>query len=199
MIWVPAHELERPFEEAEAILELIKHKRVGGWYGFCGRPAHVPRGVPIRHGKEKEGGKVVRPILEHEKKAGLEVFRMWEVGAIEDGFETFWDVKRYALSCSFAPVMTLIVGIYQSGKMVESFLEKLYNSAFKTIANKKSSFFLQEWDEFIESVTTHPKSEDLLRYTCSRCAVIPCMNRLTPFYDKKMLKKLVKQPDLLDS
>ena len=199
MIWVPAHELERPFEEAQVILELIKHEKIGGWYGFCGRSSHVPRGVPIRHGKEKEGGKVVKVILDHEKKTGLEIFRMWEVGAIEDGFEKFWDVNQYALSCSFAPVMMLIANMFQSGKMVESFIERLYNSAFKTIANKKSTFYLEEYDKFIKSVTTHPKSEDLLRYTCSRCAIIPCMNRLVPFYDKKMLKKLVKEPEIPES
>jgi hypothetical protein len=45
MIWVPAHELEKRYDEAEAIQAFIKYEKVGGWYGFCGRPSHVPRGL----------------------------------------------------------------------------------------------------------------------------------------------------------
>ncbi len=198
MIWVPAHELEKPFEEAEAIIDLIKHGKVSGYYGFCGRSSHVPRGLPIRHGKGKEGGKVVHPILDHEKKPGLESFRAWEIGAIENGFETPWEVKRYALSCSLAPVMALIATMYQSGKDPSSFLESLFNSAFKTFANKKSIFFLENWDKFVKTTGPNPSKEDLFSYACSRCAVIPCMNRQAPFYDKKMFRKLVKTPELLE-
>lgn len=199
MIWVPAYEIEKPFEEAEAVLKLIKYGKVGGYYGFCGRPSHVPRGLPIRHGKEKGGGKVVHPILDHEKKMGMESFRMWEIGAIEDGFETPWEVKRYTLSCSLAPVMVLIANMYQSGREPSSFLENLHNSAFRTFAHKKSIFYLEEWDKFTKSVGPNPTKEDLFSYTCSRCAVIPCMNRQAPFHDKRMFGKLVKEPDLLET
>ena len=198
MIWVPAHELEKPFDEAEAIIDLIKHGKVGGYYGFCGRSSHVPRGLPIRFGKGKEGGKVVHPILDHEKKPGLECFRAWEIGAVENGFETPWEVKRYALSCSLAPVMALIATMYQSGRDPSSFLESLFNSAFKTFANKKSIFFLENWDKFVKTTGPNPSKEALFSYACSRCAVIPCMNRQAPFYDKKMLRNLVKTPELLE-
>ncbi|MGY5859951.1 MAG: hypothetical protein RTU63_11330 [Candidatus Thorarchaeota archaeon] len=198
MIWVPSYEIEKPFEEAEAIVELIKHGKVGGYYGFCGKPSHVPRGLPIRHGKEKEGGKVVHPILDHEKKPGLECFRMWEIGAIEEGFETSWEVKRYALSCSLAPVMALIANMYQTGRQPSTFLENLHSSAFKTFANKKIVFFLEDWDKFTKSVGQNPTIEALFSYTCSRCAVIPCMNRQAPFHDKKMFKKLVQTPEILE-
>ncbi len=198
MIWVPAHELEKPFDEAEAIIDLIKHGKVGGYYGFCGRSSHVPRGLPIRFGKGKEGGKVVHPILDHEKKPGLECFRAWEIGAVENGFETPWEVKRYALSCSLAPVMALIATMYQSGRDPSSFLESLYNSAFNTFANKKSIFFLENWDKFVKTTGPNPSKEALFSYACSRCAVIPCMNRQAPFYDKKMLRNLVKTPELLE-
>jgi hypothetical protein len=198
MIWVPAYEIEKPFEEAEAIRELIKHGGVAGYYGFCGRPSHIPRGLSIRHGKKMEGGKIVRSTLDHEKKPGLESFRMWEIGAIEDGFETTWEVKRYALSCSLAPVMALIVNMYQSGREPSSFLENLHNSAFKTFANKKPIFYLEEWDKFAKAIGPSPTKEELFSYTCSRCAVIPCMNRQAPFYDKKILQKLVKTPEVLE-
>jgi hypothetical protein len=197
MVWVPSYEIDRPFEEAKVIVELIKHEKIGGYYGFCGKPSHIPRGLPIRHGKEKEGGKVVRAILDHEKKKGLECFRMWEIGAIEEGYETPWEVKRYALSCSLAPAMTLITNMYQTGREPALFLESLYSSAFKTFANKKNIFILEDWNRFAKSVGSNPTREDLYKYTCSRCAVIPCMNRLAPFHDKKIFKKLAKEPEIL--
>ena len=198
MVWVPSYELEKPFEEAIAIVKLLRKKsKIGGYYGFCGRPSHVPRGVPIRHGKEKEGGKVVHPILDHEKKQGLECFRMWEIGAIEDGFETAWEVKRYTLSCSLAPVMVMIANMYQTGKTPSSFLKNLHSSTFKTFATKKPAFFLEDWDEFAKSVGSNPTKEDLFNYTCSRCAIIPCMNRQAPFHDNKLFKKLAKMPETL--
>jgi hypothetical protein len=200
MIWVPAYEIEKPFKEAEAVLNLIKRgRKVGGYYGFCGRPSHIPRGLPIRHGKSKEGGKVVHAIFDHEKKSGLECFTMWEIGSIEDGFETPWEVKRYALSCSLAPVMALIANMYQSGREPSSFLEGLHNSAFKTFAIKKPIFYIEAWDKFTKSVGLKPTKEELFNYTCSRCAAIPCMNRQAPFYDKKLFGKLVKEPELLET
>lgn len=198
MIWVPAHELERPFEEAEAIRKLIKYKKVGGWYGFCGRASHVPRGLPIRHGKDREGGKVVRLILDHEKKPGLERFNYWEVGEIEKGFEVIWDVKRYALSCSLAPVMALIANMFESGREPSSFLESLHSSAFRTFAGKKVTFSFELWNDFQKSIGDNPTKERLFGYTCSRCAVIPCLNRQAPYYDQKLFEKLVKEPELLE-
>jgi len=80
-----------------------------------------------------------------------------------------------------------------------TFLESLHNSAFKTFANKKPVFFLEEWDKFIKSIGPKPTKETLFSYTCSRCAVIPCMNRQAQFHDMKMLRKLVKTPELLET
>ncbi|MCK5389859.1 MAG: hypothetical protein KAJ36_05185, partial [Candidatus Thorarchaeota archaeon] len=80
-----------------------------------------------------------------------------------------------------------------------SFLENLHNSAFKIFANKKPFFFLEKWDKFIKTIGPKPTQDELFNYTCSRCAVIPCMNRQAPFYDKKMLRKLVKTPELLET
>jgi hypothetical protein len=197
MVWVPAHELEKRYDEAEAVRNLIKYEKVGGWYGFCGRPSHVPRGLSIRHGKEREGGKVVRLILDHEKKPGLESFQRWEVGAIENNFETNWDTKRYALSCSFAPIMTIIATMYQSGKDPATFLERLFESAFRAFGSKKPAFFFETWEDFVKAVGSSPEKDSLIKYTCSRCAVIPCLNRQTPFYDNKLLKKIAREPELL--
>jgi len=194
MIWVPAHELEKPYDEARAITGLMTYKKVGGWYGFCGSPSHIPRGLPIRHGKEREGGKVVRQVFDHERKPGLECFQRWEVGAIENGYETEWEVKQYALSCSFAPIMMLIANMFARGSNPMTFLERLYDSAFRAFGSKKASFFLETWDDFSKSVGGRPDKESLIKYTCSRCSVIPCMNRQAPFFDGKMLKRIAKEP-----
>lgn len=195
MIWVPAHELERPVDAAEAIMKLINYEKTGGWYGFCGRASHIPRGIPIRYGKEKSGGKMIEAILDTAKKPGLEVFKLWEVGAIEDGFETYWEPKRYALSCSLAPVMIMIANMYSTGKESSGFLENLHSSAFMTFATKKDIFYGEDWKEFDRSVGENPTKEDLFQYTCSRCSVIPCMNRQAPFHDQKLLQNLAKSPN----
>lgn len=194
MIWVPAHELEKPIDEAEAIMKLINYDKIGGWYGFCGRASHIPRGLPIRYGKEKSGGKIIEAIPDSEKKIGLEDFKLWEVGAIEEGFETAWEPKRYALSCSLAPVMALIANMYSSGKNPSTFLENLHSSAFMTFASKKSVFYGEDWKGFSKSVGKTPSKKDLFQYACSRCAVIPCLNRQAQFHDKKLLQSLAKSP-----
>lgn len=198
MIWVPAHELDKHLEETEAVTSLMKFKKIGGWYGFCGRSSHIPRGLPIRHGKEREGGKLVRPVLNHEKKPGLECFQRWEVGTIENGYEAEWESKRYALSCSFAPIMLLIASMYQSGSDPSTVPNRLYETAFRTFGSKKSSFFLETWEDFAKSVGTKPDKETLIDYVCSRCSVIPCLNRQAPFHDSKLLKRIVEDPDLID-
>jgi hypothetical protein len=197
MIWVPAHELEKPYKEIQAITGLMRHKKVGGYYGFCGRTSHVPRGLSIRHGKEREGGKMVQSILDHEKKTGLECFQKWEVGAIENGYEAPWEVKRYALSCSFAPIMLLTANMFQNKNDSSTFLERLHDSAFRAFGSKKPSFFFESWDDFVKSVGTKPDKEALINYACSRCSVIPCLNRQAPFYDSKLLKKIAEDPELL--
>jgi hypothetical protein len=192
MIWVPAHEIDRPFDETQALLKLMKHKNPVGWYGFCGRPSHVPRGVPYRAGEEKEGGKMIRPILDHEKKPGLEMFRMWEIGVIEDGFEKQWEPKHYALSCSIATVMILFANLHATQSGSPGLLDSIYNSA-----NKKKTFFGGSKDEFLKEVGSSPDVQTFVNYACSRCAVIPCLNRQASFYDKKMFKKLAETPEIL--
>ncbi len=195
MIWVPAHELEKKIDEAEAIMKFIRYEKTGGWYGFCGRASHIPRGLSIRYGQEKSGGKIVEAVLDTDKKTGLETFRLWEVGAIEDGFETTWESKRYTLSCSLAPAMALIANMYSTGRESCTFLENLHSSAFITFASKKSVFYGEEYKEFTRAVGDTPSKEILFQYTCSRCSVIPCLNRQAPFYSNKILQNLVKAPE----
>ncbi len=197
MIWVPAHEIDRPFDETQELLKLMKHKAEGGWYGFCGRPSHVPRGVPYRAGADKEGGKMIVPILDHQKKTGLEMFRMWEIGVIEDGFEKQWEPKHYALSCSIATVMILFANLHATQGNSPGLLDSIYNSAILTFSDKKKTFFGGSRDEFLKAVGSSPNVQTFVEYACSRCAVIPCLNRQAPFFDKKMFKKLAEEPELL--
>jgi hypothetical protein len=197
MIWVPAHEIDRPFDETQDLLKLMTHKSHGGWYSFCGRPSHVPRGLPYRAGPDKEGGKMIGPILDHEKKAGLEMFRMWEQGVIEDGYEKQWESKHYALSCSIATVMILFANLHRTQKGTPELIDSIYNSAILTFGDKKKTFFGGTREEFLKSIGDNPEIQTFVDYACSRCVVIPCLNRQTPFHDQNLYKKLVRNPELL--
>ena len=197
-IWVPAHEIDRPFEESQAILKLmVKDAKQGGWYCFCGRPTHIPRGVPYRAGPDKEGGKIVTPILDNEKKPGLEMFRMWETGVIEDGYEKTWDSKHYALSCSVATIMVLIANLHLTKGNAPGFLDTVYNTAISAFGEKKDTFFVPSRKMFEDSVPKNPELKVLFEFVCSRCAVIPCLNRQAPFYDQTLFKILASDPEAL--
>ena len=197
-IWVPAHEIDRPFDENQALLKLIgKKTKQGGWYCFCGRPSHVPRGVPYRAGPGKEGGKIVTPILEHEKKPGLEMFRMWETGVIEDGYEKAWEPKHYALSCSVATIMVLMANLHATQGTTPGFLDKVYTTAISTFGEKKDTFFVPSKQTFESLVTKFPEMRELVEFVCSRCVVVPCLNRQAPFYDQKLFGILAKWPETL--
>ena len=197
-IWVPAHEIDRSFDENQALLQLIgKSAKQGGWYCFCGRPSHVPRGVPYRVGPGKEGGKIVAPILEHEKKKGLEMFRMWETGVIEDGYEKAWDPKHYALSCSVATIMVLAANLHATKGAAPDLLDNIYRTAIEPFGEKKDTFFVPSKQMFEVVVTKYPEMKVLVEFLCSRCVVVPCLNRHAPFFDQKLFMTLVKFPELL--
>ena len=197
MIWVPAHEIDRPFDETQAVLKLMKHGSDGGWYGFCGRPSHVPRGVSYRAGPDKDGGKMIESILDHEKKPGLEMFKMWETAIIEDGYEKHWESKHFALSCSIAVVMILITTLHTTQSGSPELIDNIYKSAILAFSDKKRTFFGGTKDEFLKAVGSNPDVQTFVEYACSRCAVIPCLNRQALFYDKKMFKKLAVSPEIL--
>jgi len=197
-IWVPAHEIDRPFDENQALLKLIgKDAKQGGWYCFCGRPSHIPRGLPYRVGSGKEGGRLVTPILEHEKKPGLDMFRMWETGIIEEGFEKTWDMKNYALSCSVATIMVLIANLSATQGSGPKFLDTIYSTAISAFGEKKDIFFVPSKKMFETTVGKQPDVKSLLEFVCSRCVVIPCLNRQAPFYDQNLFKRLVRTPEEL--
>ena len=197
-IWVPAHEIDRSFDENQALLKLTKkNAKQSGWYCFCGRPSHVPRGVPFRAGPGKEGGKIVTPILEHEKKPGLEMFRMWETGVIEDGYEKAWETKHYALSCSVATIMVIAANLHSTQGATPGLLDKIYRTAIQPIGETKDTFFVPSKQMFEVVVTKFPEMRVLVEFVCSRCVVIPCLNRQAPFFDQKLFMTLVNFPELL--
>ncbi len=197
-IWVPAHEIDRPLDENQALLQLFrKQSKQGGWYCFCGRSSHVPRGVSYRAGSNREGGKTVTSIFEHEKKPGLEMFRMWETGVIEDGYEKSWEVKNYALSCSVATIMVLIASLHAAQRTKTGFLDTIYRTAISTVGEKKDTFFVPSKKLLEMSVGENPNMSALVEFICSRCAVIACLNRQAPFYDQKLFKVIVSTPETL--
>ncbi|TFF96859.1 hypothetical protein EU546_00395 [Candidatus Thorarchaeota archaeon] len=196
-IWVPAHELGKPEDEIKALKKKLREKPAGGWYVFCGRPSHLPRGVPTRFGPEKSGGRMVRALFDYEKKPGLEVFKRWETGIIEDGYEKEWEPNQFTPSCSFTATMVIIANKASeaAGSMEE--LHRFYMLAFQTLANKKENFINATWEDFLKEAGEHPSIQRIMEFTCSRCAVLICANRLAPFFDKGLFKNLIQSPELL--
>ncbi|MDF1540384.1 MAG: hypothetical protein P1Q69_15925 [Candidatus Thorarchaeota archaeon] len=193
-IWVPAHDLERTIESVINVYSLLKGKKQSGWYTFCGKGTHIPRGLPIRHGKELLGGKIVEPVIDGYKKKGLEFFRMWETGLIEAATDKKWDPQHYSLSCSLAASMVTMSNLVtREGLSVPTF-EKVFMTAITGMTAKKAFFFPPSYDEFISRVEKIGGIKSLAEYICSRCAIVPCTNRLAEFYNSKMFKKLIKQP-----
>lgn len=197
-IWVPSHELMRADDHIQNLKEIIQSEPIGGWYAFCGRPSHLPRGLPTRFGPEKSGGRIVRQLFDHEKKPGLEGIRMWETGIIEEGFEKEWEPDRFSPSCSFTATMTIIANKTAGGKISTEELNKIHMLAFQTLANKSRNFVSAPWEEFLKQLGVSPDGPMIMEYTCSRCAVIVCANRLAPFFDPKLLRRLIQSPEELE-
>jgi hypothetical protein len=193
-VWVPAHEIDRDVKRAKAVRDSIKGESAGGWYTFCGRITHVPRGVTVVYGEGKKGGKIVERLLLHDKKPGLEAFEMWEVGIIEDKLEKPWEPRYYEISCELAKVMNLMAQMYRGPRGTDLFLKQLYLALIQNAA-KRAVFFKGTQNEFQEQVGKDPEFSDVIKYICSRCGVVICLNRLAPFYNRKLFKKLAKDPD----
>ncbi|NHJ12984.1 MAG: hypothetical protein EAX95_04870 [Candidatus Thorarchaeota archaeon] len=194
-VWVPAYFLQRPAKSTEAVLKILRGQPEEGWYSFCGRPSHIPRGVPIWYGKERKGGKIVEAIPNYEKKEGFEEFEMWEVGIVEDGFEGRWEKAHYELSCELAPVMSLALQLHRKQSNDESFIDSLHSMVFQTLAAKKSTLFSASKKDLMIGLGRPPSLSELFGFICSRCGVVACVNRLKPFYDKKTFGNLIAKPE----
>jgi hypothetical protein len=188
---VPAHRISG----IKDIQGLLMTKPVDGWYAFCNRPAHVPRGVSVWSGKSKNEGTVVEEVLPSQKAEGLEQFPMWETGIVIGGFEKHRAPEEFRPSCTFVPVMNLILQLYRTEKSRSDSLPRMHRLVFESIAGKKPLFFSLTWEEFSNTLGNNPTLEDLIRLACSRCGVVVCLNRQAPFFDMSLLKRLIRAPD----
>jgi hypothetical protein len=196
---VPAHVIQKHSDAAETVRKILRSGPEKGWYVFCGRPSHIPRGMPIWHGKEKKGGKIVEAVLNHEKTEGLEMFPMWEVGLVEEGFEKRWEPEHYELSCELAPVMKLVLQLYRKEGSSEPFIESMHSMVFETLAKKKATLFSASKKDLLIKLGRMATLKEIFNFVCSRCAVGACLNRQAPFYDKKIFSRLIKNPETLPS
>jgi hypothetical protein len=119
---------------------------------------------------------------------------MWETGIIEAAIDNRWDPQHYALSCSLAPSMVTISNLVNKEGITIPSLEKIFMTAITGMASKKPFFFTPTYDEFMKESGSYGGTQALAKYLCSLCAILPCTNRLTPFYKPKIFKKLVKKP-----
>lgn len=197
-VLVSIHDLHSPVREAVAARELLKGQPVGGWYSFCGRPSHLPKGATIRYGKDREGGKMVERVLEHQKPEYLIEFSMFEVGVIENGFENLWEQSHFELSCDLTETMTVLAKMFQGDTSEDTFVRRLL-LALDWGASKRPTFFKFTEEQFNNFVGEEPTFKKVASFACSRCGVVICLNRLAPFYDSKLLKKLIHDPDQLPS
>ncbi|MFX1367104.1 MAG: hypothetical protein ACFFAY_00675 [Promethearchaeota archaeon] len=198
-VWVPAHVVQKHTDAAEAVRKTLHTTPEKGWFVFCGRPSHIPRGMPIWYGKEKKGGKIVEAIFDHEKKEGLELFPMWEVGLIEEGFEKRWESEHYELSCELSPVMNLILQLHRKEGSSESFIESMHSMVFDTLAKKKGTLFPASKKNLLAGLGRMPTLKEIFSFVCSRCVVGACLNRQAPFYDSKVFARVIKNPETLTS
>ena len=191
--------IQKHNEAAKAVAKNLRSGPEKGWYTFCGRPAHIPRGVPIWHGKEKKGGKIVEEVLNHEKTDGLEMFPMWEVGLVEEGFEKRWEPEHYELSCELAPVMKLVLQLHRKEGSSELFIESMHSMVFETLAKKKDTLFPASKKDLLVGLGRMATLKEIVSFVCSRCVVGACLNRQAPFYDKKVFSRVIKDPETLTS
>ena len=133
-------------------------------------------------------------IIDGYKRPGLEFFRMWETGIVEVAIDNRWDTQHYALSCSLAASMVTISNLVNQGGITVPTFEKIFMTAITGLASKKSFFFAPLYDEFMKTIGSVGSTQTLAEYMCSRCAIIPCTNRLSEFYNSKIFKKLIKNP-----
>jgi hypothetical protein len=190
-IWIPAHLLD----SQSVISSLLMTKPVDGWYAFCTRPAHIPQGVSIWFGRGKKEGRIVEDVLPSEKHSGLEQFALWETGAVEEGFEKHFNVADYELSCALSAVMRLVLHLYRTEDQPAIRLKRIHSLVFKSVAASKPLLFPVDFESLLGELGESPTSEAALRYVCSRCGVVVCLNRQASFHDLSLFRRLARRPE----
>ena len=195
MIWVPSHVIDHShMESAENLKKLINESGAKGWYCFCGRTCHIPRGMPFWFGEERNNGKLVERIGDHQKLNGFEFFTFWHVGIVEAGIEKRWEQTHFEPSCEYGISLRLAYR-FSSESSQEELVKKFYDKILSLVTSKKKSFSLTSYEDFKKFVRDEQSLKGLSEYLCSRCKVVPCLNRLVPYYDKREFKKLVTLSD----
>ncbi|MCF2136652.1 MAG: hypothetical protein K9W43_05350 [Candidatus Thorarchaeota archaeon] len=193
-VWVPAHEFEAHDAKTEQARSFLRGEPIGGWIPFCGDLLHTPRGVTIRLGEDRTNGNIVASVPFSERHPGYKMFRMWEVGVVENGIEYRWPQERYRVSCSLAGLMTIAVMFYHSDLEAPVSTAKIYSQIISSSKVNPNIFRRPSREEFFKQFGTEMLLADLLEYICSRCMVAVCLNRQAEFFDKKLFNTILRHP-----
>ncbi len=195
MIWVPSHVIDHShLDTAQELKKYIGEPTMKGWYGFCGRTGHIPRGMPYWHGEERNTGKLVERIADHKKLKGYESFAFWQVGIVEVGIEKRWEPTHFEPSCEYGISLRLAYR-FASESTQDDLVKKLYDKVLSLVTSKKKSFSMTTYEDFKGFVKENKNLKGLSEYLCSRCGVVPCLNRLVPYHNRKKFKELVSLSD----
>lgn len=195
-IWVAAHELEQPIQTARlALSPVTEHSQQDPWYTFCGRMSHIPEGISIRHGEGRKVGRMVEEVPEDGRKPGLGMFSRWQVGIVEDGYEKRWVPQHFTPACALAPLMTLVARLSQEEGPPQKILRRLYESGIGPTAVKRPILIKTTFKDLEARAGSTQDSSEIIKYICSRCGVVICLNRHSLFHDQEMFARLVKKPE----
>ncbi|MHA2263028.1 MAG: hypothetical protein ACXAEN_11600 [Candidatus Thorarchaeota archaeon] len=140
-------------------------------------------------------GKLVERIAHEEKGEDFELFIMWQTGIVEEGFEHRWEQHHFQPSCDLSVALDSINLLFDQDIDDDAFLRKVHSSVLDPLTARKAAFLGSSLEEFRKSVGESPDMDEVIRFICSRCAVIVCMNRHSPFFDGKLFKKLIEKPE----
>jgi len=157
--------------------------------------SHIPEGVSIRYGEGRMAGRIVEEVPEDRRKPGLNAFSRWQVGIIEGGYEKRWAVQHFAPACALAQLMTLVAGFSQGENPPQKHLRRLYDSGIGPTAAKRPILFQTTFKDFEARAGKTEDWSETIKYICSRCGVVVCLNRQSLFYDTGTFAKLAKKPE----
>ncbi len=197
LIWVPSHVVDHShLDTAKEIKRIIENTSINGWYCFCGRSGHIPRGMSYWFGENRMNGKIIERVGDHQKLEGYEFYQFWEIGIVEDGIEKRWEKSHFEPSCEFS--LSLRLAHRFALEFPQNDLAKrIYDKVVSLITIKKRTFFSVSENDFVTKLKRNTILEGFARFLCSRCIVVACLNRLTPFFDKKAMKRHIANPEEL--
>jgi hypothetical protein len=195
LIWVPSHLIDHnPLDVANDLKKILKGAEQNGWYMFCGRLGHIPRGVSYWYGEDRQNGKLVEHVGDHQKLAGYEFYNYWQVGIVEDGVEKRWQPSHFEPSCEFSLSLRLIHRFVNEPDQ-NAIVQRIWNKVVNIVTTKRKTFFPTSEDVFLKFLKGKEPLLGIAQYFCSRCATVACLNRLSPFHDKKILKEFRLNPE----